>query len=104
MSINKSFATRIFVAGAAAAALAAAPVANADPAPGCPDFNPDCGANVTIPGADASAGAGNASVNVPNAGASAGPDNANAFVPGANANAGPGTFNGCIGGFCWNTH
>jgi hypothetical protein len=113
----------MFVAGAAATAVLAAPMAaviwteaatggtkvttSADPGhPGCTDVNgAPCApgtAGVSVPGANATAGQGNASVSVPDANAAAGPNNATASVPGANANAGPGYFNGCINGWCWN--
>jgi hypothetical protein len=101
----------MFVAGAAATAVLAAPMTaviwtdaatgdtkvttSADPGhPGCTDVNgAPCGpgaAGVSVPGANATAGPGNAGVSVPGANAAAGPGNATANVPGANATAGPG--------------
>jgi hypothetical protein len=108
----------MFVAGAAATAFLAAPMAAlnwtdattgslttiADP--GCTDVNgAPCGpgtANVSVPNANAAAGQGNASASAGDANANAGPNNASVSVPGANANAGPNNFNGCINGWCWN--
>jgi hypothetical protein len=111
MLVNMKSATRMFVAGAAATAVLAAPMAaviwteaatggtkvttSADPGhPGCTDVNgAPCApgtAGVSVPGANATAGQGNASVSVPDANAAAGPGNATASVPGANATAGQG--------------
>jgi hypothetical protein len=113
----------MFVAGAAATAVLAAPMTaviwtdvatggtkvttSADPGhPGCTDVNgAPCGpggGGVSVPGANAAAGPGNATASVPGANATAGPNNAGVSVPGANANAGPGYFNGCISAWCWN--
>ena len=106
----------MFVAGAAATAVLAAPMAavmwtdaatggtnvttSADP--GCTDPNgAPCGpgnANISAPGADANAGPNNASASVPGADADAGPNNASASVAGANANAGPNNANASVPG------
>lgn len=121
---------RLIVAGAAAMAIAAAPVAGtmfagpamADPPPCYGENGGACvgpgGAGVAVPGAGAVAGPGGAGATVPGAGAMAGPDGAganvpgagvvtgpggaSANVPGANANAGPGGAGFCINGWCAN--
>ena len=110
MLVNMNAATRMFLAGAAASPVLAAPMAVsvwtepatgsinvtsiADPGqPGCTDATgaprgPGT-AGVSVPGANATASQGNASVSVPGAGASAGPGSASVSVPGAGASAGP---------------
>ena len=101
MAKNLDLKNRIFLAGAAATALAFTPLglpaALADPAPPpCAEANvPGCvtagpgGAQATVPGAGVVAGPDGAGATVPGAGAVAGPDGAAATVPGAGANAGP---------------
>jgi hypothetical protein len=100
----------VLLAGAAVSAIAMAPLASADPEPGC--VNPDgtvCaevpgagatagpeGAEATVPGAGATAGPEGAGATVPGAGATAGPGGASANVPGAGATAGPGGASACI--------
>jgi hypothetical protein len=102
MAMKIDLTKRIFLAGAAATALALTPIgvttALAEPAPPpCVDVNvPGCatagpgGAQATVPGAGAVAGPDGAAATVPGADAVAGPDGAAATVPGADAVAGPG--------------
>ncbi len=84
MAVNKDVTKRIFLAGAAATALAFSPLgissalAEPPPPPPCVDV-PSC----------ATAGPDGAEANVPGAGAVAGPEGAGATVPGAGAVAGP---------------
>ncbi|MCV7178583.1 hypothetical protein [Mycolicibacterium sphagni] len=90
MALTKISFTTVFLTGAAAAAVAAAPLAAADPA-GC--INPDgsvCGA--------ASAGPNGASGSIPGGpGGTAGPGYASGGIPnGPSGSAWPGGATGCI--------
>ena len=89
MALKKMSLTTVFLAGAAAAAIVAAPLAGADP--GC--VNPDgslCGVGT--------AGPNGASGSIPGGpGGTAGPGGASGGIPnGPSGSAGPGGASGCI--------
>ena len=100
MSAKRDLKTRLFMAGAAATAVAAipmgavwaSPVTHADP-DNCAVTN-SCNVDANVPGADANAGPGGAGATVPGAGAIANQGGVDANVPGADANAGPGVPQG----------
>jgi hypothetical protein len=96
MALKKISLRAVLLAGATASAIIVAPLASANPPPGCvnPDGTPCAvagpgGAGASVPGAGATAGPEGANAVVPGAGATAGPEGANAVVPGAGATAGP---------------
>ncbi|MCX2932124.1 hypothetical protein ORI20_17760 [Mycobacterium sp. CVI_P3] len=108
MALKKISLTSVLLTGAATAAIAAAPLAFADPAPGCvnPDGSP-CpvatagpdGASGSIPGGPGgTAGPGGASGSIPyGPGGTAGPGGASGGIPnGPSGSAGPGGATGCI--------
>jgi hypothetical protein len=117
MFMKTQLVKRFLLAGAAATAVVAAPVAGAmltapsalaDPPAICQDVNQGCAvaapgvAGIGVPGANAAADTNGTAANVPGAGITTGPNNASAHVPGANASAGPNGANICINGWCAN--
>ena len=113
MLVKTNLAKRFFVAGAAAAAIAAGSlgvgtaIATADPVTACVDVNdPSCAtagdgaASANVPGAGVQAGPDGAGAVVPGAGVQTSPGGASAYVPGGSAEAGPGGASFCVPNFC----